>query len=59
MRQAGNVTHADVFKGGDGRSKGCGVVEYATAAEARHAIRVMHDSCINDRPIFVREDREN
>ena len=37
MRQAGTVTHADVFKGQDGRSKGCGVVEFATAKEARPA----------------------
>ncbi|CAN0335899.1 unnamed protein product, partial [Discosporangium mesarthrocarpum] len=33
MRQAGQVLHADVFMNSDGRSKGCGVVEYSRPFE--------------------------
>jgi len=61
MRQAGNVVHADVFMEEDGRSKGCGVVEYGNVSEARKAIKMLNDTYIKDtdRPIFVREDRED
>mmetsp|Transcript_19258 Transcript_19258/g.73965 ORF Transcript_19258/g.73965 Transcript_19258/m.73965 type:complete len:238 (-) Transcript_19258:188-901(-) len=60
MRQAGNVVYADVFSDDSGRSKGCGIVEYAAAAEAQEAIRTLNDTTIKDteRLIFVREDRE-
>lgn len=42
----------------NGRSKGCGLVEYSTEGEARYAIRSLHDTEIDGRKIFVREDRE-
>jgi len=58
MRAAGNVDKADVITGGDGRSKGCGVVTYQKPQEAARAIRELQDSMLNGRPIFVREDRE-
>ena len=35
MLQAGRVVFADVLQD-DGRSKGCGIVRYATAEEAQH-----------------------
>ena len=57
MRQSGHVLHADIL-GSDGRSKGCGIVEYATAKEARRAIANLHDTMLGGRQIFVREDRE-
>jgi len=58
MRKAGEVMFADVFQEG-GHSKGCGVVEYATEAEAQKAIASLNDTTLEgtDRPIFVREDR--
>jgi hypothetical protein len=31
FKQAGEVLYADVLTSGDGRSRGCGVVEFATA----------------------------
>jgi hypothetical protein len=39
-RQAGNVVHADVMMNPDGTSKGWGVVQYASAQDALHAIQV-------------------
>jgi len=61
MRGAGgNVVYADVFLDEYGRSKGCGIVEYATREEALNAIKALNDTRIgeSERLIFVREDRE-
>lgn len=41
-----------------GRSKGCGLVEFATRDEALHAIETLTNSTLGDRAIYVREDRE-
>lgn len=59
MRQAGEVSFAEVMNESDGRSKGCGIVEYATAEEAKEAIETLTDSELKGRMIFVREDRES
>jgi len=58
MRQAGEVVFAEVLMGYDGRSKGCGIVEYGSAADAQNAIRTLSDTRLDGRLIFVREDRE-
>lgn len=58
MRQAGNVDKADILQSPDGRSKGCGIVQYQRAQDAARAIRELQNSELNGRPIFVREDRE-
>lgn len=58
MREAGDVVFAEVMTENDGRSKGCGIVEYATAEEAREAIQSLTDTELKGRMIFVREDRE-
>jgi RNA recognition motif-containing protein len=58
MREAGEVVHAEVIREHTGRSKGCGIVEYATEEEARNAITTMTDTELQGRMIFVREDRE-
>jgi len=58
MREAGEVTRADVMTGPDGRSKGCGIVEYATEEDAKKAVSTLNDTELNGRQIFVREDRE-
>ena len=57
MRSVGEVLHADVMMGADGRSKGCALVEYQSAAEAQRAIGELTDTEIMGRKIFVREDR--
>jgi len=59
MRQAGEVLFAEVLKNPDGRSKGCGIVEFSEPSEAKEAISLLNDSELNGRMIFVREDREN
>ena len=58
MRQAGDVVFAEVMSEPDGRSKGCGIAEFATAAEAEEAISTLTDTELKGRMIFVREDRE-
>ena len=58
FRAAGEVTHADVMMEHDGRSKGCAIVRFASAHDAANAIQQLHDSELQGRTIFVREDRE-
>ncbi|KAL4151435.1 hypothetical protein PRNP1_008380 [Phytophthora ramorum] len=58
MKKAGTVVHADVLEESNGRSKGCGLVEYATQDEANKAIAELNNSELEGRLIFVREDRE-
>jgi len=59
MRQAGEVLFAEVMTEADGRSKGCGIIEYTTSDEAQEAIKILTDTDLKGRMIFVREDREN
>ncbi|POM58969.1 RNA binding protein [Phytophthora palmivora] len=58
MKKAGTVVHADVLEEANGRSKGCGLVEYATQEEAAKAIAELNNTELEGRLIFVREDRE-
>jgi len=58
MRTAGEVLRADVISEHNGRSKGCGIVEYATEDEAQQAIETLTHTELRGRTIFVREDRE-
>lgn len=53
----GHVVRADVEEEG-GRSKGWGIVEYATASEASEAMTRLNDTELLGRPVHVREDRE-
>eukprot|EP00658_Telonema_sp_P-2_P018385 TRINITY_DN17216_c0_g1_i2.p1 TRINITY_DN17216_c0_g1~~TRINITY_DN17216_c0_g1_i2.p1 ORF type:complete len:140 (+),score=29.48 TRINITY_DN17216_c0_g1_i2:256-675(+) len=61
FRSAGDVVFAEVMTEGGkagGRSKGCGIVEFSSSAEATAAIQQLNDTEIQGRQIFVREDRE-
>ncbi|CAH0473971.1 unnamed protein product [Peronospora belbahrii] len=58
MKKAGTVVHADVLEETNGRSKGCGLVEYASQEEAAKAIAELNNTELEGRLIFVREDRE-
>ncbi|RLN58911.1 hypothetical protein BBJ29_000194 [Phytophthora kernoviae] len=59
MKQAGTVGIAmTVLEEAGGRSKGCGLVEYATEEEANNAIAQLNNTELEGRLIFVREDRE-
>jgi len=58
MRKAGDVTRADVFEDDRGRSKGIGIVEYRSLADANRAIRDLNKSTLDGRTIFVKEDED-
>ena len=58
FKSCGNVVRADIMEEHGGRSKGCGIVEFALAEEAQLAIATLNDTDLKGRPIFVREDRE-
>lgn len=51
--QVGSVVSAEVFGERRRWSKGCGVVDFKTAKEAKQAIANMHDSILNGRRISV------
>ena len=59
MRDAGDVQYAKVLQDRDGRSKGCGIVEFTTVEGAQDAIEKLTDTELKGRKIFVREDRED
>eukprot|EP00927_Polykrikos_kofoidii_P077310 TRINITY_DN74264_c0_g1_i1.p1 TRINITY_DN74264_c0_g1~~TRINITY_DN74264_c0_g1_i1.p1 ORF type:complete len:398 (-),score=34.06 TRINITY_DN74264_c0_g1_i1:107-1300(-) len=61
MRAAGNVVLCDILPapGTALGSKGCGVVEYSKRSEAERAIWELHDTKLKNRPVFVREDRQD
>lgn len=53
------VLLAIVLEESNGRSKGCGLVEYASSDEAAKAIAELNNTELEGRLIFVREDRES
>lgn len=57
FRSAGNVVRADINIGPDGRSKGSGIVVFATPEDAQNAIAQYNGYDWSGRPIEVREDR--
>ncbi|EEH54995.1 uncharacterized protein MICPUCDRAFT_60999 [Micromonas pusilla CCMP1545] len=52
----GAITHVDIPKGRQGRSRGYGIVEYSSAAEAQAAIAQLEGHTLGDRNLTVRED---
>ncbi|KAI9141261.1 hypothetical protein BKA69DRAFT_424795 [Paraphysoderma sedebokerense] len=58
-REAGEVVRAEILMLPNGRSKGCGIVEFRSPDDAKNAIKIFQDREMNGRPIFVREDRED
>ncbi|CAO3703590.1 unnamed protein product [Rhizopus stolonifer] len=54
MRDAGEIIHADVVKFSDGKSKGCGVVEYRYPEDAKRAIRMLNDVRFMGRYVSIR-----
>ena len=57
FKLAGNVIRADVMTEPNGRSKGCGIVEFSTIDEARFAMDRLNNTELRGRLIFIREDR--
>jgi len=58
MSSAGEVVFAEILTGVRDRSMGCAIVMYKTTKEAQKAVDDLTDTSINDRKIYVREDRE-
>lgn len=59
MKEAGlEVARAYVMSTPDGRSKGCGIVEFTSPEGAQQAVLTLNDSELKGRQIFIREDRE-
>lgn len=55
-----DVRRAEVLQDhATGRSKGCGVVELATPADAARALAVLQGSLLKGRALFLRGDRED
>lgn len=59
MKSVGHILRADILEGPEGRSRGCGIVEYAEPRDAAKAVQTLNDSELNGRRILVREDRES
>lgn len=52
----GNVVYAQLFEDEQGRSRGCGLVEFNDAASAQKAIEVLHRHEFKNRELVVKED---
>ena len=59
FKKIGRVERADIMEDNDGRSKGCGIVEYGNAKIASKAIIELNGTELKGRTIHVREDRES
>ena len=56
FRKVGDVAHADVTMGFDGRSRGWGVVTFMDPQCAQVAIERLNGTMLNDRALIVRRD---
>ncbi|XP_052008503.1 myelin expression factor 2-like [Xyrauchen texanus] len=57
MREkVGEVTYVELFKDGEGKSRGCGVVEFKDEEFVKKAIEVMSKHDLNGRPLNIKED---
>jgi RNA recognition motif-containing protein len=56
MKKSGNVEHVEIFLDNEGRSKGCGVVEFTNMDDAARAIKEMDGKDFQGRTLRLRED---
>lgn len=54
--KVGDVTYCTIFENEDGKSRGCGLLEFADSQTARKAIEIMHRSEFKSRELVVKED---
>lgn len=54
--KVGNVTYCTIFENEDGKSRGCGLLEFQDPESARKAIETMHRSEFKNRELVVKED---
>jgi len=58
FKAAGDVQFAEIKRDQDNKSRGCGVVRFATGQEAKRAITLLNNTKINGRDIEVRLDSQ-
>ncbi|XP_059847492.1 myelin expression factor 2-like [Hemitrygon akajei] len=57
MREkVGEVTYVELFMDADGKSRGCGVVEFKSEDNMKKAVEVMDKQSFSGRPLKVKED---
>ncbi|XP_034416587.1 myelin expression factor 2 [Cyclopterus lumpus] len=57
MREkVGEVTYVELFKDGEGKSRGCGVVEFKDEEFVKKAIETMNKHDLSGRPLNIKED---
>nr|XP_033776275.1 myelin expression factor 2 isoform X2 [Geotrypetes seraphini] len=54
--KVGEVTYVELFKDAEGKSRGCGVVEFKDAEFVKKALDVMNKYDLNGRPLNIKED---
>lgn len=57
MREVGDVVHAEITSDYDGRSKGCGVLDFSSIKAARKACKKLNKIEFMGRHLLIREDR--
>ena len=55
-RSGGNIVNTEILEDLDGQPKGCGVVEFSTAEEAKDAIKRLNQSELFGRTITVEHE---
>nr|XP_027322693.1 myelin expression factor 2 isoform X5 [Anas platyrhynchos] len=59
MREkVGEVTYVELFKDAEGKSRGCGVVEFKDEEFVKKALETMNKYDLNGRPLNIKEDPE-
>ncbi|XP_028679755.1 myelin expression factor 2 [Erpetoichthys calabaricus] len=57
MREkVGEVTYVELFKDAEGKSRGCGVVEFKDDEFVKKAMEIMNKYDLNGRPLNIKED---
>merc|ERR1719427_662267 len=56
MKKSGHVEHVEIFLDNEGRSKGCGVVEFKNLEDASKAIKELDGKDFQGRTLRLRED---
>ncbi|KAM3877436.1 myelin expression factor 2 [Diretmus argenteus] len=54
--KVGEVTYVELFKDGEGKSRGCGVVEFRDEDFVKKAIETMNKHELSGRPLNIKED---
>ncbi|XP_060804462.1 heterogeneous nuclear ribonucleoprotein M [Amyelois transitella] len=57
--KVGDVGYVEIFKDENGKSRGCGVVQFTTSEATKKALFVMHRYELNGRKIVLKEEGEN